>query len=343
MATATGDAPAFPWNSFDQAFGSQPGALADLVAALPAQLDRHHGMSRLVVFAIGASHAAAHVLVAHLTAHGIPCELQTGADFTAAQARPGTTYLGISQSGRSVEIVRALSQVPPESRMSVVNRVPSPVAELTPDPLTLGGVADSRVSTVGYTATALALAMLAEHLTGGADLARWQAFGELVATVIERRREAAAVIAADLLRAGHIDVVSSRAGLAAAEGAALLFREGAVVPAASYDTRSYLHGFMDSAKPGSVHLIVDRGDEALLARQLADHGATVHVIGTEPIPYAGTGPLHQILLPAMTDAELSIAASVICQMIVQEACAATGRRPEDSVFTRIDTKVETAA
>ncbi|MFI7059251.1 hypothetical protein ACIBLB_45130 [Streptosporangium canum] len=317
--------------------------MATLAETLPGQLDRHDGISRLVVFGIGASRAAAHVLVARLTARGIACELLTGADFGAGQVRPGTTYLGVSQSGRSVEIVRALSEVPEEARMSVVNRAPSPVADLAPRHLWLGGVADSRVSTVGYTATALALALLAEHLTGGVDERRWGTFGARLAEVIDGRRAAAARIAADLVSAGHLDVVSSGAGLAAAEGGSLLFREGVALPASSFDTRSYLHGFMDSARPGTVHLIVNCGSEALLARQLADHGATVHLIGAEPIAYDGTGPLHQIHLPGMTDAELSIAASVICQMVVREACATTGRRPEDPIFTRLDTKVETAA
>ncbi|WP_219510340.1 hypothetical protein [Nonomuraea ceibae] len=339
MATAT----VFPWNSFDEAFRSQPESLADLAGALPGQLDRHGDVTRLVAFAIGASRAAAHVLVAGLTARGVACELLTGADFTADQVRPETTYLGVSQSGRSVEIVRALSLAPEESRMSVVNRTPSPVSELAPRHLWLGGVADSRVSTVGYTATALALAMLAEHLTGGVDEPRWRSFGERLAAVIDGQRAAAGRIAADLVRAGHLDVVSSGAGLAAAEGASLLFREGVALPASSFDTRSYLHGFMDSARPGTVHVIVDCGSEALLARQLADHGATVHLIGAEPIAYDGPGPLHQIHLPGMSGAELSIAATVICQMVVQEACAATGRRPEDAVFTRLDTKVETTA
>ncbi|WP_271216970.1 SIS domain-containing protein [Streptosporangium carneum] len=344
MVTATGNHPSPPWNSFDQAFSSQPEALTRLAATLPDLLRRHAGTDtrRLVVFAIGASHAAAHVLTAGLTARGVSCELLTGADFTAAQVRPGTTYLGISQSGRSVEIVRALSAAPAESRMSVVNRTPSPVADLTPRQLWLGDVADSRVSTVGYTATALALALLAEHLTGGVDEERWRAFGERLPAVM-RLREAAGRLAADLLGAGHIDLVSSRAGMAAAEGGSLLFREGLGVPASAFDTRSYLHGFMDSARPGTVHLIVNCGTEALLARQLADHGATVHLIGAEPIEYGGTGPLHQIHLPGMTEAELSVAASVICQMVVQEACATTGRRPEDPVFTRIDTKVGAAA
>ncbi|WP_158578570.1 MurR/RpiR family transcriptional regulator [Spongiactinospora rosea] len=345
MGTATGNPPVSPWNTYDQAFHSQPEALADLATTLPGRLDGHRDseVDRVVAFGIGASRAAAHVLVAGLTAGGVPCELLTGADFTAAQVRPGTMYLGISQSGRSVEIVRALSAVPAEARMSVVNRLPSPVSDLTPRLLWLGDVADSRVSTVGYTATALAMALLAEHLTGGVNEKRWRAFGERLTWVMRERRAAAGRIAADLLAAGHIDVVSSGAGLAAAEGAALLFREGVAAPAASYDTRSYLHGFMDSAKPGSVHLIINRGAEALLARQLADHGATVHLIGTGPIEYDGTGPLRQIILPDMTDAELSIAASVICQMVVQEACAAIGRSPEDPIFVRIDTKVETAA
>jgi glutamine---fructose-6-phosphate transaminase (isomerizing) len=345
MVAATGNPPKFPWNSFDQAFHSQPEALARLAATLPGELERHGGSDphRLVVFGIGASHAAAHVLVAGLLARGVPCELRTGADFTEAQVRPGTTYLGISQSGRSVEIVRALSAAPEESRMSVVNRTPSPVAGLTARTLSLGGVADSRVSTVGYTATALALAMLAEHLTGGLDERRWGTFGDRLAGVIGDHREAAGRIAADVLAAGHLDLISSGAGTAAAEGGSLLFREGVGLPAAAFDTRSYLHGFMDSARPGSVHLIVDNGIEALLARQLADHGATVYLLGTGPIEYGGAGPLHQVHLPGLTAAELSIAAAVVCQMVVRDACAAIGRRPEDPVFTRLDTKVETVA
>src|SRR5699024_5692773 len=180
-------------------------------------------------------------------------------------------------SGRSAEVLAALRATPAERRIAVVNHADSPLGGMAGRILDLGEVPDSRVSTVGFTGTVLALVALADRLAGRPgsgsptvpDLA---AFAE--------RCNAWARDAGPLLRAARAtDVVGSTASQGVVEAGALLLREGAHLPAGGYDTRSYLHGYMDCATEQTAHLVIDGGSEDLLIQQLREAGARVIRLG----------------------------------------------------------------
>src|SRR5262249_20301348 len=93
---------------------------------------------------------------------------------SAADCTPGLAdgYLAISQSGRSRETVEALAAaglpagVAPGRRVALTNDPDGPLATVADLVLPLGCGEDSRVSTLSYTATVQALALLADALTG---------------------------------------------------------------------------------------------------------------------------------------------------------------------------------
>lgn len=322
-----------PWAGFRAGVDFQQQALPALAARLQEQLgDRQWELPvrRVVAIGIGASHAALDTFAHCLDGHGIPVTLRTGAD-GPGPIDPEAWYVGVSQSGRSAEVVAALREVPAQRRIAVVNRTDSPVGALATHLLSLGNLPDSRVSTIGYTGTVLALVALAERFAGkpprplplpdlGAFAHQCQAWAGEVGPLLRAAR------ATDLIGSG-----SSRGIVAAG---ALLLREGALLPAGGYDTRSYLHGYMDCASAQTAHLVVDQGREEVLLRQLREAGARVIRLGGP----AGEDS-HALPLPARGPAGVSIAIAVALQHLVLEHARATGNHPEDSVFERLDTKV----
>src|SRR5699024_4760623 len=269
---APGPAEPVPWAGFRAGVDFQQQALPALAARLQEQLEHQQWdlpVRRVVAIGIGASHAALRTFAHCLERHGIPATLRTGAD------GPGPIdseawYVGVSQSGRSAEVVAALREVPAQRRIAVVNRADSPIGALATHLLSLGELADSRVSTIGYTGTVLALVALAERFAGKRprplplpDLAEYM-----------HRCRAWAGSVGPLLRAARAtDLIGSGSSQGIVEAGALLLREGALLPAGGYDTRSYLHGYMDSASAQTAHLVIDQGREDLLLRQLRAAGA----------------------------------------------------------------------
>src|SRR5699024_12262678 len=114
----------------------------------------------------------------------------------------------------------------------------------------------------------------------------------------------------------------------------LLLREGALLPAGGYHTRSYLHGYMDCASAQTAHLVIDHGREEVVLRQLRAAGARVIRLGGP----AGEDQHHRPL-PGRGPAGATIATAVALQHLVLEHARVTGNRPEDSVFERLDTKI----
>lgn len=239
---------------------------ADTVAALQR--------GGLIAFGMGASTHASAGFAAVLRAAGHPAVAMSAADLRDG-APPGlaATYLGISQSGRSRETAEALAAVPADTaaRLALTNDPVAPLGGLADVVLPLGCAEDTRVSTLSYTATLQALGLLADRFTGRAS-ADWAALPGLAAAVLDTDVEP---LAAALAGAGCVDVVASGVRAATAGAAGLLLREAAHLPAASFTTREYLHGPLETAGPGRTVLLFGAGREMPLAADLAGYGATV--------------------------------------------------------------------
>jgi len=76
-----------------------------------------------------------------------------------------------------------LESVERDRRYAVVNRTPSPIADVANIVIDIGNIPDSYASTVGYTATVAALGILADSWDGGAIDPGWQD----LATVVHER------------------------------------------------------------------------------------------------------------------------------------------------------------
>jgi glutamine---fructose-6-phosphate transaminase (isomerizing) len=295
----------------------------------------------LVALGMGASTHAAAGFAAVLRATGRPALGMSAADLGDG-VPPGlaAAFLGVSQSGRSRETVSAFAAVPAGTavRVALTNDPATPLAAIADAVLPLGSAEDTRVSTLSYTATLQALGLLADRLTGRAS-ADWAALPDLAAAVLDTDVEPLAAALAD---AGCVDVVASGVRAATAGAVGMLLREAAHLPAASFATREYLHGPLETAGPGQAALIFGAGREVSLAADLAGYGANV-VLFTDA---GGDLPAHPRLHVVRLPRAGGLAGCVLDILPVQLAAhtlAERSGRPIELRHMPADTKLDGAA
>ncbi|XZQ31242.1 SIS domain-containing protein (plasmid) [Rhodobacter capsulatus] len=269
--------------SYRSTIARQPEALADTHAALRSQLDAAD-LSDLFgpvigVTGIGASFAAAVVGAAELQARGRrgialrACDLAAGHDLA-------DTLVGLSAGGRSIETVLGFEKLPSARRIGISKDGAGPLAAVSDLHLEIRQGADATPSSVGYTATLLGMGMLFERLSGAQD----DSFADLPGVVTGVLAQAAAKMEriGTLFAARRaIDCVGAGAALGTADGAALLLREAARLPAAAHDTRHYLHGPLEAMDATTGVLIIGDGREVELAHQVERIGCPVVLITTD--------------------------------------------------------------
>ena len=339
------------WLSFEDGLAAQRAGLQTSVATVRDWLSdggAEHLRGRSLLFAgIGASHAAAATPAYALREGGVRTYRSSCADVPDDGADLADVYVGISQSGRSRETLQALLTVPRERRVAVVNHAGSPLEEQAGTVLSVGDLDDSRMSSIGFTATVAALGMLGDYLTHGAVDAGWERVAALAEDAVTEHDATLRAFAARIAGAGTVDLAAAAPDLTAAEQGALLFREGPSLPSTAMDTRSYLHGPMDCAGPSTSHVLLGREREALLAGQLSEKGVPVLLIvdiaDDTPLDFgttADTSGISVLRLPALPPAQRVGVQVALLQQLVLHTARALGRNVEDRAFTRYDTKVD---
>lgn len=269
--------------SYRKTIARQPEALSDTYALVKSQLDGADlsGLLKPVVgvTGIGASYAAAVVGAAELQAKGKrgiairACDMATGHDLA-------DTLIGLSAGGRSIETVLAFEKLPSAKRIGISKDRSGPLSGVSDFHVTIDQGQDATPSSVGYTATLLGMGMLFEKLlSSGGD-----SFADLPAVVTEVLAKAAT----KMDRIGKlfadrrtIDCVGAGGAFGTADGASLLIREAARIPAAAYDTRHYLHGPLEPMDASTGVLIIGDAREVELAHQVEKIGCPVVLITTD--------------------------------------------------------------
>jgi glucosamine--fructose-6-phosphate aminotransferase (isomerizing) len=269
-----------------------PGQIRPLAAAVRAR-----GITHVIIAARGTSdHAATYAQYVLGALAGLPVALAAPSLFTQ-YARPprvgDALVLGISQSGRSPDIVAVVAQARAQGALTaaITNHPDSPLAGTAEHRLDLvAGTERSVAATKTYTAELMVIAMLAVAV-GSDDEA-----GRQLARVPDAQRTAldTATRAVELAdsRAGLEDcaVLGRGFNLATAQEWALKLKELASVRAQAYSTADFQHGPVASLAPGGdVLAIVARGPLAadaigLVARLRTDRRARILVLAGDPIP-----------------------------------------------------------
>lgn len=341
---------------YEDALSTQGANLERVRERLLEQGDEIAGLgqaSRPLFVGIGASHAASALPVHLLRRGGIAAHRVSAGDVPAGTPALGDVVVGVSQSGRSRETIDHLLST--DVRKAAVVNVPgSPLAQLAPTAVDLGGQRDSKASTIGFTGTLLALGLLADRWTSGAGTrpgAAWTSeavdLQQVVGDLEGRTQPALARLAETVSAASTVDVVGHEASVATAEEGALLLREVCRVPAAAFDLRNYLHGAEESAAPGrTVHLVVGRDRARELAEAMSARGLSVSLV--TDLPDEATASLVAAGVPVVTVPVVDDTTRVILETIVMQRLALMVARhrdvpPDDFLATVLDTKVEDLA
>jgi glucosamine--fructose-6-phosphate aminotransferase (isomerizing) len=330
-----------PWIRAAESFAAQPAALVALPAMLADQLSALPPRpSRVLFLGIGASHAAAASGTHSMRSHGIDASRHLPGELAGLDV--ADLVIATSQSGRSAEVVEAVTAMEPSRVLAVTNYRPSPLGDLAGHALNLGDHADSAVSFLSFTSTLVAFGMISDYWRGSFDLARWEG---IVSSALESAQGAETSLraAAGLIaEQPFVDFVAPAPLASAAEEAALMFREGPLIGATGMETRLYLHGPMDVAG-SAAHVVIGAAREALLIEQLAERTRSLVFVRTDDkvaIPAAatssatmdvGTDPIGQ-----------AVAATIMAQYLALRVAEQRGVDIDAPVFTRLDTKTSAA-
>ncbi|MFB8351187.1 SIS domain-containing protein [Streptomyces niveus] len=325
---------------FEEGVLDQTGRLAEVAPVLRERALATAGAAgrpaQVTFIGIGASLAALTAPAAHLSARGIP-----SVRLNAAEAGPfdeRATLVALSQSGRSRETVDVL-RAATGRKLAVVNVTDSPMASAADSVLTLGDLPDSLASTIGFTASAMAVSMLAETWTDGEPSASWLSLGERLAGFLDAASERIEEIADRLSVASIIDLVAPADQYGGIEGGALLLREVVRVPAASFETRQYLHGLMESTNASTLHIVLDGPDDGQIVRALGSLGRQMvelrtgapvaHGERTLVVPVEAHGPL-----------EIPVFVAALLQQVALRSARARGIDPDEFLFLDTGTKLD---
>lgn len=331
--------------SYAEATAGQADALAAAIPRIEAQVLELAAKGALddtgpLFLGIGASLAAAAPAVWHLRKRGITAWRLDAGDTPLPLATGDHPVVGVSQSGRSSETIAALNTIPATLRCGVVNTVPSPLSDLATHLVGLGSIPDSYASTIGYTATVVALSMLSEAWAGGAVDPAWHDFAALfreTETMLAPQIDRAAAL---ITSAPSLDFVGGGPSTGSAEAGALLFREVARIPASAMGTRQYLHGSMESAGEGA-HILFGGEREHEVARTLSAAGHRVVLITTDDAE--GGDELEVIRLPHSSSNARAVLEALFLQGLVAAVAQSRGVEIEEFVFHNDDTKVDAGA
>ncbi|WP_413728643.1 SIS domain-containing protein [Sodalis sp. RH19] len=294
--------------------------------------------SRLLFIGIGASHAVLATTVATLRAAGVYALRSDGDDLPDACPVLADWYIGVSQSGRSPEVVRALRHQPDaRRRIAIVNQPDSPLARECGVPFCLGGLVDSGMSSVALMATAVALGMLSDAITGADHLADWQRLPQRLAALAAAAQPVVSRFAAPLAGVGCVDFTARASSLTAAEQGALFLREGPKIPAMAAGTRNYLHGMTDSVG-NTAHVIIGGARETLLARQLTEFGVPILLI-TDGQDTAIAG-VEIVSIPPMAPGPRALLEVLVMELLALALAEVWGSDIDAGVVKRLDTKLD---
>ena len=329
--------------SYRSTVARQPESLKDCLAARE-ELD---GMDLsalatglVAVTGIGASFAASVVVAGELQRQGRRAYPARSVDMMEGNDM-ADAIIALSHRGRSIETVESLRRHPGAATLAITKDPESPLAEAADLHATIRNGDDATPSSTGYTGSLLVAGLACDQLFG-ASSADWDALPDLAARMLDRASAKMSRLGELFKGRRAIDCVGAGSSFGTAEGAALLIREAARVPAGPADTRHYLHGPMESMDATTGVVVFGDGREVQLARQLQDIGCPVLLVTADA--EIEDGDLLTVLrVPAR---ENRIARGILdilsAQLLAAELSDAAGLTDTKFRYPQTDTKIKAA-
>jgi len=329
---------------FWEALASQPEALTRSQRAVQAQLERldpaRWPSGRTIVVGLGASYHAGICARAAFWEAGAVLEVRAPAQL--GRPRPpeeGDLIVALSQSGRSVETLEALRRLDPASVLLLSADAGSPAARAAGGVVDLGVPEDCEVRVVGFSATVVALELLAAWRSGRLDQAG--PVGSALGALDERARAFGLAAWDRFGDAFALDVVASERFVGVAGEGALLLREGARVPSAAYETHQYLHGPLEAAGPRCGVVLLGGERERELACDLGQDGVPVALVdlASGASDDSGVDDSPVLSLAGLDGLVRTLGATAALQHLTGAFAAARGLKPGEFRRPQRDTKV----
>ncbi len=280
----------------------------DVIAALAAQL-RDAPPPFVATCARGSSdHAATYAKYLFETELGcVTASLSpsVGSVYNAPLRLEGALFIAISQSGKSPDLLRnaEAARAAGARVVALVNVEDSPLAALADTVIPLGaGPEKSVAATKSYLASLAAIAQLAAHWKG--DAALLAALEQLPASLRAAWSLDWSALADGLVPAHNLFVLGRGLGLAAAQEAALKFKETCGLHAEAYSSAEVRHGPMALVGAGFPVLAFAQPDgtgegTGALAAEFRARGAQVWLAGQGGDLPVAMAP-HPALAPLLT-------------------------------------------
>lgn len=264
----------------------QPAALRDSLAALTdvdplipfAKRLASGDLRRVVLTGMGSSYHALYPLTLMLIARGFSAQMIETSElihYAFGLLEPSTLIIAVSQSGRSVEIIRLLEQAHGRVPLVGVTNAPgSPLAAQSGVVLLTCAGTEHSVSCKTYLAILAALAWLGDVLTGHdhhATLSALSRAPDAVARYLEHWSAHVETLCQHLAGVRYLVLVGRGPSLAAVGTGALIIKEAACFPAEGMSSAAFRHGPLEVVSP-QVFVLVYQGAEptAKLNIRLAD-------------------------------------------------------------------------
>jgi glutamine---fructose-6-phosphate transaminase (isomerizing) len=232
---------------------------------------------RVVLTGMGSSYWACRPLYLRLLSAGLtPAMIETSEliHYERDWLTPDTLVIAVSQSGRSVEIVRLLECVqPPAKLIGVTNTADSPLAARSTAALLMRAGAEYTVSCKTYLATLLALEWLGDLLCGSDSaplLNEARAAVEPLRNYLRQWPAHVGQLMPALAGVNDIFIVGRGTSLSAAETGGLILKESTHYHAEGLSSASFRHGPFEMLND-AVFVLVLEGDarSAAFSRKLA--------------------------------------------------------------------------
>lgn len=330
--------------SYRSTIARQPDSIA--ACLLAAQTEIEHldleafASGQIIVTGIGASFAAALVVAGELVRRGRPAVAMRSVDLIDGRGT-ANAIIALSHRGRSVETVESLTAHPNAVKLAITNSETSPLAEAAGLHIRLENGSDATPSSTGYTGTLAAAGLLTERVCG-ATATDWQSLPKVVSGMLSRAQDKMGRLGELFQDRRAIDCVGACSSLGTADGASLLIREAARIPAGATDTRHYLHGPMEAMDARTGVVVFGDAREVQLAHQLKEIGSPVLLI-TSRQDVDDDGILTVIRVPAQ---ENRIARGIVdivsAQLLAAELSDAAGLTDTKFRYPQTDTKIKPA-
>ena len=324
---------------FPDGVDAQPAVLARSGAAIREALPTIGPVQERAVIAlvgVGASEHIAQAAAPAWRAAGLRTVALPSAELMEPGAQVADVHVGLSESGRSVETVTAMTAVDGR-RLGVTNVADSPLTEVVHELLVLHSGPDSPVYTTGYTASLQAMGMLGEHWAG--KNSDWSELPALASSVLTRSAAVVDAVVDRFEAARIIDVVAAPSGAATAGEGALILREAARAHTAAHETHGYLHGPMEPLDSRTACIIAGDGREVHLAEQVSRIGCPTLLLTTgEDVEAAGN--LVVLRLPAVSSPlALAVLEILPLQVLAWRLAAGRGLAVDGFRYQQDDTKL----